>query len=401
MATQVTFDGAAAATVGGSDTSITVTTPAHPSGAVDVVVTNPDGQTARLVNGFTYQAGPVISSVTPNRGPSAGGTSVAIAGSGFGGPGTTVTIGGITVAHGGSPTELTVTTPPHPAGSVDIVVTNPDGQQATSTNAFTYRDGPTISAVAPNQGPTAGGTTVKVSGTGFDLGTTITFDGTAATFVSGSSTGYTVRAPAHAAGSVDVVATNGDGQQATLTDGFTYQAAPKIETVSPATGTTLGGTAVTITGTGFGGPGAAVSFGGLDAPITSGSPTSLTVTTPAHTAGAVDIVVTTGDGQTATRVDGFTYVASAPAPRLASIKPTSGTTAGGVKVTLIGTAFRVGMVVRFGGVEATSVVVVSDTKATVKTPPHTAGVVDVVVTDTQDQSSTLPASFTYKAPRRA
>jgi len=51
----VTFGGTAATGVtAASATSITATTPARSTGAVDVVVTNPDGQSGRLANGFTY-----------------------------------------------------------------------------------------------------------------------------------------------------------------------------------------------------------------------------------------------------------------------------------------------------------------------------------------------------------
>ena len=59
------------------------------------------------------------------------------------------------------------------------------------------------------------------------------------------------------------------------------------------------------------------------------------------------------------------------------------------------------MTVTFGGVNATSVVVTSSTKATLRTPSHAAGVVDVTVTTTDGQSSTCQSCFTYKAPRRA
>jgi hypothetical protein len=54
---QVTFGGTAATavTVAGGGTSLTAVTPAHPAGAVDVEVVNPDKQSDVLKNGFTYQ----------------------------------------------------------------------------------------------------------------------------------------------------------------------------------------------------------------------------------------------------------------------------------------------------------------------------------------------------------
>jgi len=52
----VTFGGSTATGVSVSgSTSITATTPAHAGGAVTVVVTNPDGKSGQLANGFTYE----------------------------------------------------------------------------------------------------------------------------------------------------------------------------------------------------------------------------------------------------------------------------------------------------------------------------------------------------------
>ncbi len=52
----VNFDGSAATgVVVVSDTVITAVTPAHPAGTVDVIVTNPDGQSTTLRAGFAYE----------------------------------------------------------------------------------------------------------------------------------------------------------------------------------------------------------------------------------------------------------------------------------------------------------------------------------------------------------
>jgi hypothetical protein len=79
--------------------------------------------------------------------------------------------------------------------------------------------------------------------------------------------------------------------------------------VSPNTGTTAGGTSVTIAGANFA-PGATVTFGGtaaLNVNVTSA--TSITATTPAHAGGAVSVVVTNPDGQSGALAGGFTYSA--------------------------------------------------------------------------------------------
>ena len=72
-----------------------------------------------------------------------------------------------------------------------------------------------------------------------------------------------------------------------------------------------------------------MTFGGQ--PTTGVSVTDashIAATTPAHAAGAVNVVVTNGDGQIASGGTGaFTYVT--PAPTFISIAPSSGSTAGG------------------------------------------------------------------------
>ena len=90
--------------------------------------------------------------------------------------------------------------------------------------------------------------------------------------------------------------------------------APPVSTVSavaPATGPTVGGTAVTITGTNFV-SGATVRFGTMAATgVTVASGTSITATSPANYTGALDVTVTTSGGTSATSAsDLFTYTAS-------------------------------------------------------------------------------------------
>ena len=86
-------------------------------------------------------------------------------------------------------------------------------------------------------------------------------------------------------------------------------------------GTANGGTAVTITGTGFL-AGATVKLGGTAATgVTVVSSTSITATTPAHAAGAVSVVVTNTDAQSGTLTNGYTYTtARAAGARLRSCR---------------------------------------------------------------------------------
>jgi hypothetical protein len=98
---------------------------------------------------------------------------------------------------------------------------------------------------------------------------------------------------------------------------------PAITGVSPANGTTAGGTTVTITGTNLTGA-TAVTFGGTAATsFTVDSPTQITAVTPARSAGAADVVVTTPDG-TDTEAGAFLY--QAPAPPAPPATPAAGNT---------------------------------------------------------------------------
>ena len=135
--------------------------------------------------------------------------------------------------------------------------------------------------------------------------------------------------------------------------------APTVTSIAPNSGTTDGGTGVTITGTGFQ-AGATVSLGTTAATgVTVVSGTSITATTPPGVAGAVDVVVTNSDTQSGKLTQGFTYTAASnPAPTVTAISPASGPTSGGTPVTITGTGFLTGSMVKLGGTAATGVTVV-------------------------------------------
>ncbi len=86
------------------------------------------------------------------------------------------------------------------------------------------------------------------------------------------------------------------------------------------------------------------------------------------------------------------------APTATGISPTSGTAAGGTPVTVAGTGFVAGATVTIGGVVCTSPTVVSATSLTCTTGAGSAGAVNVVVSNSDSQSSTLASGFTYVAP---
>ncbi len=362
--------------------------PALTQGSWDVVVTNPGGSTGTLTNGFTVQnpGAPTFASVTPTSGSTAGGTFVTITGTNFIGA-TSATFGGSVATNLSfvSDTTITATTPAHAAGAVDVVIATPNGS-ATGTNAYTYVAPPTFVSIIPTYGPVVGGTFVTITGTNLIGVTGVTFDGISATGVSilGDTT-ITATTPAHAAGAVNVVITTPNGT-ATGTNAYTYAGAPTFISIAPTSGTTLGGTPVTITGTNLIGATTSgihnVSIGGTALTnMTVVSDTKIVGSTPAHAAGAVNVVITTPNG-TATGTNAYTYVYVAPPPTFTSINPTYGSTFGVTAVTIVGTNLIGATGVTFGGTAATNLSVVSATTVTASTPAHAAGTVDVVITVT-------------------
>lgn len=408
------FQSGATVTVGGTNatnvsvgtggSSITATTAARASGVVSVVVTNPDNRAATLANAFTYVAAPVVTSVSPNSGSPAGGTVVAITGTGFVAV-PTVTFGGTPATNVAfsSSTSIIATVPARAAGAVAVVVGNPDGQTGTLAGGFTYvTPAPVVTGASPNNGGTAGGTTVFISGTGFAAGAQVSFGGTpAAGVVVSSTTSITAVTPAKAAGPATIRVTNPDFQFGELNNGFTYNApppAPTVSSITPTSGTTAGGTSVTITGTGFS-AGAVVFFGGSTATtVTVNGPSSITATTPASLAGAVSVTVRNADFQSGSLNNAFTFVAPAQAPTITAVSPNSGSTSGGLTVTISGTNFVAGATVQFGGTAASNVSVTSPTTLTAVTPARTAGSVTVTVTNPSSLSGELANGFTYVAP---
>ncbi|PVM89853.1 autotransporter outer membrane beta-barrel domain-containing protein [Caulobacter radicis] len=211
----VTIDGVGVTPTSSSPTAITVTTPAHAAGDVVVAVTTTGGTATST---FSYVPPPTISSLTPNQGPTGGGSSVSISGTNL--SGATLTVDGVTVTPSStSATSVVFTTPAHVAASVPVVVTTTGG---TASSSFEYVAAPTISNLSPNAGSTAGGTSVTITGTNL-TNAVLTVDGSTVTPTSASATTIVFNTPAHGAATVVVsVATPGGS----ASSNFTFVAPP-------------------------------------------------------------------------------------------------------------------------------------------------------------------------------
>ena len=370
-----------------SDLQITAVAPAQAAGTVDVTVVTPNGTSpifhSLLNNGdqFTYSAPPTASEIAPAGGSA--GSLVAIIGTGFvSAPGITQVLFGTTSATDftvDSATHISATVPPG-SGTVAVTVTTPAGTTAVSAAMqYTYETQPVVTALGTASGPATGGTSVVIIGSGFTGVTDVLFGDTAAAgFTVNGDTQITARAPA-GSGTVDVTVANAVGTStASAADRFTYIARPAVSALTPSHGPLAGGTSVVITGTGLSGA-SAVSFGtAAAASFRVDSATQITAVSPAGSAGAVDVSVTTLGGTSAAgTADHFTYVAL---PVISAVTPSSGPLAGGTSVVITGTGLSGASTVSFGTAAAASFRVDSATQITAVSPAGSAGAVDVSVT---------------------
>jgi len=191
---------------------------------------------------------------------------------------------------------------------------------------------PAITSINPAFGPPEGGTRVTITGANFTESedTGITFDGIPAAAVNViSDSMITLTAPPHAAGAAAVRVVNRQGAVA-LASGFTYfvagsgTSAPALTKIFPTSGSTRGGTEVTLIGGSFT-PETSVSFGSQSAKVAFINANTLRVTAPsANVAGTIDVLAKNG-GATAVLTSAFNYVAPTP-PTVQVLYPNGGET---------------------------------------------------------------------------
>jgi len=164
-----------------------------------------------------------------------------------------------------------------------------------------------------------------------------------------------------------------------------------VVSVSPLQGSVLGGTVITVNGTGLAAT-QAVTVGGV--PCTALqvlSPTQVRATTPAGSVGPAAIAITTATGSTLAPQP-FNYVQQS----VSSIVPSSGGYQGGTAITITGAYLAGTTSVTIGGVPATAVQAVNATTVTAVTPAGSVGAVDVVVSGIKG-SVTIVGGFTYSS----
>jgi alpha-tubulin suppressor-like RCC1 family protein len=260
-------------------------------------------------------AAPAVTGVSPTQGLEAGGTSVSIAGTNFS--------EGATVAFGStSATKVTVNSTssitavaPAGTGTVDVTVTTPEGTSSINpADRFKYVPvpPPTVTKVKPNKGPVAGGTAVTITGASFTEVESVKFGSTdAASYTVNSASSITAVSPPETPRKVHVTVTTPIGTSALSSKDY-FKYTPTVTSVSPNSGSKLGGTSVTVTGTGFalGNTATVLRFGAKKGTsVNCTSSTTCTVVSPAHEIGTVDVKATVNTVSSVKNApaDQFTY----------------------------------------------------------------------------------------------
>jgi hypothetical protein len=295
---------------------------------------------------------PAVASISPATGPAAGGTAFVAPGShltadctlSFGGvPAADVTIGPDGMLHG--------LTPPHALGTVDAILTC-GASTFVLADAFTYLPSPpSLVAVSPTFGSTAGGTLVRATGTNFQSGCWMFFDGVAATVVEFESTASMIASvPPRAATGLVATSIRCGNDEATLPASYAYssanESAASIISIDPLIGAP--GESVTITGSRFRADDA-VDFDGTPATILRNHPDEHVVRIPELPLGMSSITLIDAADRVTTTGPIFMIVEPLP-PQVLSVSPASALP--GSEVTLHGRGFRPGYSFAVGGQDA-------------------------------------------------
>lgn len=372
---------------GGTTNVVTLTiAPGAALGARTIVARNTDFGTSALANGFTVNARPVITSLTPASALRGETKTVDLFGTGF--------VSGATLS--GTPAGLTITntqfisatqlrasflvSPSLPAdvSTFDIKVTNPDGGTSTLPQGFGVNSLSVLTTPVANAAPA----NITVQGAGLSSASTFaaTLPGATdqgqllGTFVSADTANnrvtFSLPLTKAAAGNYTVTATTTTGSTLTCTACLNVVPAftPNALVVTPAVGG-AGAMARTVTITSTNADptksglsrGQRVSFG---AGVTTRSTTydaatdSLTAVIDIAsnaTAGARDVIVTNvgAPGTTGTKAGGFTVTA---APVVTALDPSSAGQGASVPFTVTGTGFQDGSTLTFSTSDVTATI---------------------------------------------
>ncbi|WP_371346722.1 IPT/TIG domain-containing protein [Ancylobacter sp. IITR112] len=385
----VTFGSVKATIVSANENALVVQCPPG-NGTVTVTVTTSKGVTEPNW-GCQFSYVPSVTALYPAVGSSAGGGRVTIKGVGFAGA-TSVMFGqlpanGFQVVDGET---IFATAPAQSDGiaSVNVTVTT-SGQTSAVTSACVFTITSLFIEVNPGYGPAAGGNTVTLTGTNFDLESTnyvVWFgDVKASSWTVVNTTTITAVAPA-GVGQVEVSVES--LLSGTRSPAVRYVYAAIVSQFSPTYGPSTGGTAVSISGVNFD-PASKVLFGTTSVTPTRTTSTSIAVTSPPGTGvAALSVTGPGGPSISAGSLPLYSYL-----PQLDRLYPSVGQPDGDSSVTLYGRNFTADATVRFGD-QMVAASDITDTSLVVTAPTGIGGAAYEVAVITGGGTSG-PRPYTY------
>ncbi|MFT7485943.1 MAG: hypothetical protein ACI9F9_001795, partial [Candidatus Paceibacteria bacterium] len=217
-----------------NSTTITLTTRPSEPGTSDVVVIDSSGVEGRKPGGFQFLAIPVVNTIYPPTGDSAGGTQIVLTGANFDSM-TVVRISGVTQSSVFASTsqKLVVICDAGAVGGPHLVeVENSGATIATTQFSYSALADPVVASITPASGTVAGGDVLTVTGTDFGTNLRVLFGADPDTGLGGSaspevvrvdSTTLMVTTPAGNVGaSAVIVEDNATLQASVTTSGFTF-----------------------------------------------------------------------------------------------------------------------------------------------------------------------------------
>ncbi|PKM72423.1 MAG: cell surface protein [Firmicutes bacterium HGW-Firmicutes-16] len=218
---------------------------------------------------------------------------------------------------------------------------------------------PVLDTISPASGPTAGGTTVVITGKNFTGITDLHFGpASASSFTVVTDTKITAVVPAGTAGPANVTVTRLRHVSNKLQ--YVYIGVPELTAIDPSVGPADTEITVTIKGKYLTGT-TAVSFGGVSAVFKVETDTEICATTPMGIYTPVDVTVTTMLGTS----NSLTYMIGA-APVIERFTPDSGYR--GSVFILSGSGLEETTAVKFAGYYQAAFTVIDDTTVEVTVP---------------------------------
>lgn len=234
-----------------------------------------------------------------------------------------------------------------PYGSYDLFLKGTTDFEVASGAVEVVANPPVMNTLSTATGATVGGQSVTIAGTGFQSGAWVMFGGVEASSVSfTNSTTLVATTPANSIGTVDVAVMNPDGQSTRLDDAFSYTGSAVVQGLVPTAGQDEGGSTLFLAGANLS-ANTTVLFGGQAATVLAAGTNYMKLRTPAHAAGAVDIVLQNAGSPDTTMADAFTYVTT-PDPSISDFTPNKGPKGGGTKVRIKGALLDRITSVKFG-----------------------------------------------------